>query len=114
MAINWLELSDTGQVDQIIQSSDEKPQLIFKHSTSCGISVRMKVQLEESWDIDKEKIDVHYLDLLSYRSVSNYIAETSGVYHQSPQVLLFKEGKVIMDASHHAIKAEAIKELIDN
>jgi len=109
MSINWLELSDTDQVDQIIQSSSEKPQLIFKHSTNCGISARMKAQLEEGWDIDGNLIDVHYLDLLSYRSVSNYIAETSGVYHQSPQVLLFKEGKVVLDASHHAIKAEAIK-----
>jgi len=107
--MNWKELSDTDQVDRIIKSSVEKPQLIFKHSTTCGISAMMKSKLEETWDIDTSVLDVHYLDLLTYRSVSNYIAETTGVYHQSPQVVLLKNGAVVMDASHHAIKVEAIK-----
>jgi len=82
MPINWIDLSDTKQV---------------------------KTQLEETWDIDVAELVAHYLDLLSYRDVSNYIAETSGIYHQSPQILLFNNGKVVMDASHHAIKVESIK-----
>lgn len=109
MPMNWIEINEAGQVDQLVLRSNEKPQLVFKHSTSCGISARMKARLEETWDIDTASVDVHYLDLLTYRPVSNYIAETAGVYHQSPQVLLFKDGKVVMDASHHAIKVEAIK-----
>lgn len=109
MAINWIELNNTEQVNQLVLRSKEKPQLVFKHSTTCGISVMIKNRLEETWDIDSTFIDTHYLDLLTFRSVSNYVAETAGVYHQSPQVLLFKEGKVAMDASHHAIKIEAIK-----
>jgi len=109
MAINWIELRNTDQVDQLVLLSNEKPQLVFKHSTSCGISAMMKAKLEETWDIDSNSLDVHYLDLLTFRPVSNYVAETSGVYHQSPQVLLFKAGKVVMDDSHHAIKVESIK-----
>jgi len=68
--------------------------------------------LDKIWDIDSTSLDVHYLDLLTFRSVSNYIAEKAGVYHQSPQVLLFKAGKVVMDASHHAIKVEGIKKVL--
>ncbi len=111
--MNWIALSDIDQVDRIIQGSVEKPQLIFKHSTSCGISAMMKAQLEQSWDIDSASLDVHYLDLLTYRSVSNYIAEATGIYHQSPQVLLLKDGEVVMDASHHAIKVDDIKKGLD-
>jgi len=108
MAINWKSLSSTKGVDELIQHSHQKPQLIFKHSTRCGISSHMKMQFEAEWAISEDSIDVHYLDLLAYREVSNYVAEVSKVYHQSPQVIVFKEGEVITNVSHQAIKANAI------
>jgi bacillithiol system protein YtxJ len=43
--MNWIELSDLEQVDQIIQQSLLKPQLIFKHSTRCSISSMVKDRL---------------------------------------------------------------------
>lgn len=112
MAINWKSLTTTAEVDELIKSSNLKPQLIFKHSTTCGISAHMKMQFEAEWQINNEDVDVHYLDLLAYREVSNYIAEVSSVYHQSPQVILFKNGGAIANASHQAIKANAISEAL--
>jgi len=72
MAVNWKPLTTTTGVDELIQQSHQKPQLIFKHSTSCGISAHVKMQFESEWLSDDDSIDVHYLDLLAYRAVSNY------------------------------------------
>lgn len=112
MAINWKSLTTTKEVDEIIQQSHQKPQLIFKHSTSCGISAHVKMQFESEWLLEDDTVDTHYLDLLTYRSVSNYITEVSGVYHQSPQVILFKDGGVLANASHRAIKANTINDVL--
>jgi len=108
MAVNWKQLTSTTEVDELIQLSHQKPQLIFKHSTRCGVSSHMKMQFETEWNGADESIDIYYLDLLNYRDVSNYVAKVSKVYHQSPQVILFKDGEAVANASHQAIKANAI------
>lgn len=105
---NWKTLDSEAQLDEIIKGSHERPAMIFKHSTTCGISAGAKHRLESNWDIDPEKMDFYYLDLLSYRPISNLIAEKLNVIHQSPQVILIKDGKAIYDTSHHAIDAEAV------
>jgi len=112
MAVNWKSLTTTKEVDELIQSSHQKPTLIFKHSTSCGISAHMKMQFETEWAVGENTIDVYYLDLLAHRDVSNYIAEVSKVYHQSPQIILFKDGEVVANASHQAIKASLVEEAL--
>lgn len=104
MSIAWQNLTSTQEVDKIIQDSQDKPVLIFKHSTTCGISHGAKSRLDSKWDLD-ESITPFYLDLLTYRSVSNYIAEKLGVNHQSPQVILIKNGEVIYHTSHHDIES---------
>ena len=53
-------------------------------------------------------LEIHYLDLIAYRDVSNEIAESFGVRHESPQVLLIKNGKSIFDASHSMLKWSSI------
>ncbi len=105
---DWKTLDSEAQLDKIIKGSHEKPVMLFKHSTTCGISAGAKDRLESNWDIDPEKMDFYYLDLLNFRSVSNLIAEKLNVIHQSPQVILIKDGKAIYDTSHHAISAEAV------
>jgi len=112
MTVNWKPLTTTTGVDELINLSNEKPQLIFKHSTRCGVSSHMKMQFEAEWKLSDDSIDVYLLDLIAYRSVSNYIAEVSAVYHQSPQVILFKDGGVIINVSHQAIKAATISEAL--
>jgi len=112
MSIKWQSLNRLEQVEAIVQASHKKPQVIFKHSTTCGISAMMKAKFEETWNIENDSIDTHYLDLLTYREISNHIAQASGIYHQSPQMLLFKDGKVLLDASHHSINVEAIKKAL--
>lgn len=104
----WNPLTSEAQLDELREASFAKPQLIFKHSVSCGISGHVRHDLEGSTDKLQKPLDLHYLDLLRYRSVSNAIASSFAVPHQSPQVIILKDGKVIHTASHMAIRPDAI------
>lgn len=99
--MNWKNITNENQLDTIIEQSYHQPQVLFKHSTRCSISSLAKSRL----DSHEAPIDVsfHYLDLLAYRPISNKIAELFEVAHESPQVLLIKNGKCIYDESHNGI-----------
>ena len=104
--INWIPLTDSKQLDEIIENSGTKYQAIFKHSTRCGISSGVLRQFERQEDTGE--IDFYYLDLLSFRSISDEIASKFGVLHQSPQLLVFKDGAVTAHGSHYDIMSVKI------
>ena len=103
--INWNHLIDLGQLNNLVAESDTKYVLIFKHSTRCSVSRMALRQFENEFDAH-DKITPYFLDLLEHRDISNDIAERFGVTHQSPQMLLIRNGKSIFDASHSSINAE--------
>ncbi len=107
--INWTPLTSTDQLDEIIDLSAEVPCLILKHSTRCSISTVAKHRLEKNWDFEEKEVQAYYLDLINYRDISNQIAGTFGIDHQSPQVLLIKKGNCVYDESHFGIKVSQIK-----
>ena len=98
----WLPLNTIDQLDGISDKSKTKTQLIFKHSTRCGISRMVMNQFVSAYDVNSN-IDLYYLDLLSYRDVSNEVGYKFQVMHQSPQLLVIKNGVVVAHASHGAI-----------
>jgi bacillithiol system protein YtxJ len=92
--MNWINITDLSDLDRIKNESFEHNVLLFKHSTSCSISLTALNRLERNWkEEDSEKLNPFYLDLLNHRDVSNAIAEIYGIEHQSPQVLVIKDGK---------------------
>lgn len=105
----WNNLTPEISLDEIDRLSQEKHVLLFKHSTRCSVSVMAKNSLDRDWDIDKEELSLFYLDLLQYRPISNEIAERYGITHESPQVLLIKNGKCIYHTSHSNISVREIK-----
>ena len=105
--IDWIELIDLGQLNEINVTSHEKPVAIFKHSTRCSIS-RMALKQFENAFTSPDKITLYFLDLIENRAISNEIANQFGVNHQSPQLILIKEGKVIYHVSHSDIDADAL------
>lgn len=105
--MNWKVLEHIDQIDVIKEASHNKLQLIFKHSTRCIIS-KMALKNFESNFLLHDVINAYYLDLISYRNISNKIAEVFAVEHQSPQVLLIKNGKVIYHESHEGIDANVL------
>jgi len=108
--MNWIPLESKKQVDKIIQKSQEIPCVIFKHSTRCSISTMAKMRLEGDWDISNNDIESYYLDLIAFRDVSNYIAEVFKVHHESPQLLLIKNGDCTYENSHLDITVSDLKE----
>ena len=99
--MNWIPLQKDTQLEEIRAKSTGRPQLIFKHSTRCSTSALVKSRLERSQQPDA--IDFYYLDLISYRPLSEKITETFFIEHESPQVLLILDGQCIYDESHIGI-----------
>lgn len=106
--MHWNNISSEQDINTISEQSSIAPQVIFKHSTRCSISTMAKARLERS--AQPENISFHYLDLLQHRDISNLIAEKFSVYHESPQILLIKNGECVYDESHNAIAMEEIVE----
>ncbi|AEE47948.1 bacillithiol system redox-active protein YtxJ [Haliscomenobacter hydrossis] len=106
----WKVLQDEQQLEEILEASKQKPIVIFKHSTRCGTSERAKYTLMDNWDFAGHELDFYYLDLLKFRTISNRIATDYNITHQSPQVLLVKDGKVAFHTSHHRISITGLRE----
>jgi len=109
--MEWINITSINQVDEIANNHSEII-LIFKHSTRCSISSMAMNRLESSWNEQASTIKTYYLDLIAYRSVSNYIADKFDVYHESPQVLLIKKGECFYEETHMGIRYEEIVEQI--
>ena len=110
--MQWKNITDLAQVSEIQQKDGYS--LIFKHSTRCSVSLMAKKRFEMDWSVLPEDTNLYFLDLISYRDISVQIAETFQVHHESPQILLIKNGDCILDASHSDISAEEVAEVINN
>ena len=107
--MNWIQLTNEAQLTEITTKSNAKPQVIFKHSTRCSISSVALQRLQKSQQPDG--FDFYFLDLLAHRPLSNKVAEVFGVHHESPQILVIKDGKCIFDESHLVISMKDILEM---
>jgi bacillithiol system protein YtxJ len=108
--MKWTALQELSQIEEIVKESTEQRILIFKHSTSCSISRAALDRMERNWkDEETTNLKPYYLDLLSFRQISNAIAQKFNVDHQSPQVLIIENGKSIYDNSHFGIDYKSVK-----
>ena len=105
----WLPLTQPEQLIELAQASHEQPVLIFKHSTTCSISMAAKSKIERQWADSGLTVPIYYLDLLRFRPISAQIAEQFGIRHESPQLLLIKDGVCSYDASHMGIRLTDVK-----
>jgi len=108
--MNWINLDSITLLDKIAQQSFSKAQLLFKHSTRCSISTVAKGRLDNS-NLDSD-FDCYYLDLIAHRDISAAIAEKFSVHHESPQVILIKNGACFYDESHNGIRVDEILEAL--
>ena len=86
--VNWSPLTSLNQLEEIKEASKKEPVLIFKHSTRCGISRMVIKKFEESFTEEMKNLKVYYLDLLSYREISNEVGYEFQVLHQSHRLFL--------------------------
>ena len=110
MELNWTEIHSVDELHEIWDNSLEKPAVFFKHSTRCSISSMALRAFERNWVSDDTQL--FFIDLIANRDVSNLLAELSKVEHQSPQIIITKNQKVLYFDSHGTIDAEKVQKLI--
>lgn len=102
--MKWIPLERAEQISEIKQH--EGYSIIFKHSTRCSISMMARKRFEMDWEQMPDNIPLYFLDLIKYRDISGQVATDFQVHHESPQLLLIKEGECILDQSHGGISVE--------
>ena len=110
--LNWISLDEINLLAEIKEASNNKPILIFKHSTRCGVSRMALKNFEKIYDIESEMLDLYFLDLLQFRDISNEIISVFNIQHQSPQAIVIYKEKVIYHDSHYGISVDEIKKAI--
>lgn len=98
----WQPL-DSRETLQLLRESRQKPVVIFKHSTRCGLSGMMLRRFQQNWEKAREGADFYLLDLVRHRELSDEVARILEVPHQSPQVLIVENGSVLDCDSHGGI-----------
>jgi len=107
--VEWTALQSIEDLMAAIKESHKQPVVLFKHSTRCSISSSALNRLERSWNNDITNAKPYFLDLIKHRDVSAEIANQLGVTHQSPQMIVVKEGKAVFNTSHMEISFEDVK-----
>lgn len=111
--MQWSELTDLNQLEQISRESSERKVLIFKHSTRCSVSRAVLDRLERSWSSEEmERVKPYFLDLINHRQISNAIEEKFGIEHESPQLIILEKEKAVYAQSHFGIRYADLKKVI--
>lgn len=111
LPVQWNIPETENQIDELFQSN--RIQVIYKHSFSCSISIFAKNRIEADIENLSNEADFHFVDVRINRSISNYVAEKSGVHHESPQLLIIRDGKVLWNGSHNRVQTEPIKNTLN-
>ena len=104
-----MEWKRNKSVQEIIELSNQKPVLVFKHSPRCGISRSALDRIEGNWKPgDNQNATCVYIHVMDERKLSNEIEAHFSVQHESPQVLIIKNGKCVYHASHGDVRYETV------
>lgn len=110
----WVELNNKTELENLFHtdSGDQNEyRLIFKHSTRCGTSMIAKREFEKYW---KSELPVHLINVVENREISNQAEKLSGIRHESPQLLVIKDGKCVFSESHYGIDASEVMDFISS
>lgn len=104
------ELQTEADFAELLAESRERPVVLMKHSTACGISARAKGEFDRF--CTEALASCVVVLVIQQRPLSQHIAQVTGVTHQSPQAILFRNGAVVWKASHSAITHTALVEAV--
>ena len=108
--MNLIPLTNESQLTDLI--NDSLTVVLFKHSTRCSVSNMAWKMFQQEWN--NADTPVYCLDLLNYRSLSNAIASQFQIEHESPHVLVIKNGACVYHATHQAIDAASVQAALQN
>ncbi len=104
---NFFKIDDRTALDNLLTDSKQKPVIVFKHSTACSISSRAYREMEK---LD----DVNLVEVQTAREISRELANLTGVRHETPQVLILRDGKAVWNASHFDVKAADVLKAVES
>lgn len=104
----FLSIDTPADLDALFERSQAGPVVIFKHSPTCGTSAQAYDELE-AYLHEAEALDVHLLDVLRSRALSQALAARVQVRHESPQLLVLQGGSVRWHGSHWKVTADAVR-----
>ena len=97
------DLDSIGDLANAIAESHERPVIVFKHSTTCPISVKAFREFESFLKSASPAAAYNLITIQRSRDVSNEAAARLNVPHESPQAILLRNGQSVWDASHFEI-----------
>jgi bacillithiol system protein YtxJ len=100
--MHWNMLTTEAQLDEIDRISRTQAVLIYKHSNRCSICTAALGRLERKWPAENRPVP-YFLDVLQHRALSNSVAARYSIQHESPQVLLIRNGRCELSHSHMEI-----------
>lgn len=109
--MEWIALESVEQLVQIDELSYSRPVVLFKHSTRCSVSAMALDRMERGGE-SLAGAECYYLDLIAHRDVSQAIADRYGVEHESPQVIVVRNGRAVWHESHMAISPRAVSQML--
>src|SRR5690625_2678364 len=108
------ELVELDDLNEVWETSKEKPVLLFKQSTTCPVSADAFSEFNKFLDNNEENVGAYFVKVRETRPVSNQIADDLGIQHQSPQIFIVKNKEAVWNASHNKITVDSIKEALSN
>ena len=115
MDLELTPLRGLAQLEQVITDSHARPVLLFKHSYTCGISAEALDELRAHLDQQTALptgVSYAIVTVQTHREVSNAIASTLGVRHETPQAILVREGRAVWTASHFRVNAAELQKAL--
>ena len=108
MGKNFLRIDDRAALDNLLSDSKQKTVLVFKHSNACPISARAYREMQKLED------QVNLLEIQAVPELSREVASLTGVRHESPQVILLRDGKAVWNASHFDVNATTVSKALES
>ena len=102
------ELATTQEFDAL---AGKELAIVFKHSPTCPVSLYAHQEVTR-FCADQPGVPVYLVSVRRRREVSRHIADQTGITHESPQILVFRKGRVIAAASHEEITADSLTSML--
>ena len=105
--MSWHELRSEEEFNRLLEDQSQSF-AIFKHSSRCGVSSWVRRSFNSDWKSDYSQVDIYEVDVIRNRAISQLIAEKLNIHHESPQLIVVKNGEVIHNESHNNIEAKSL------
>lgn len=107
MGNSFFEIEDHATLENLVSDSAQKPVIVFKHSNACSISARAYREMQQVEN-------VNILVVQSARDVSRELATLTGIRHETPQVIVLRDGKAVWNASHFDVTAGDVMKAVES